>query len=390
MRILAGAVVLAALLTAPAEAAVVYWQEELEYPLMTVRDEAGEGSDLEVVATEGGSTVVERGSAPLRAGRGCEQVDARTVDCRVEADVRVWAGRGDDRVVVGATYLRAVLLGGAGDDRLAGGRYVAGGPGDDLLRGSSIRSVLRGGAGADRLTGGRGGDTLRGGPGRDAFDGGRGRDTVGWDDTRSSVSADLLRGRAFSSGVMETLTAIESLSGTRGPDRLAGDGGPNRLQGGGGADVLLGHGGGDELDTTARLLGFDPGRDRAVDRADCGTGDDVVVDGRSEPVGPDCERVAANDGFYDFQTVRVQPLDTDRVPVVCSEERSSCLRRVTLLHGGRVLGRSLRRRVGRGVEHLRVRLTRPLPRRGVVVVRVSGPDESYAYRVVMGRRPSRP
>ena len=105
-----------------------------------------------------------------------------------------------------------------------------GGPGDDVLTGTSRKDRIVGRGGNDKLYGRGGPDTLLGGPGRDL---------------------------------------------------LAGDTGNDYLRGGGGADVLVGGGGRDRIDA----------RDRAADTVSCGNGYDVVLaDGRDQVAG-DCESV---------------------------------------------------------------------------------------------------
>lgn len=103
-------------------------------------------------------------------------------------------GRGGDDFVVGG-YAADHLLGGEGADRLWGSEWVtydgdqiAGGPGDDTLRGSWGKDTLEGGLGDDTIYGSRGklpttvkfydndNDRLIGGPGNDVLAGGHSSD----------------------------------------------------------------------------------------------------------------------------------------------------------------------------------------------------------------------
>jgi PKD repeat protein len=75
-------------------------------------------------------------AAPLRAGRGCRRLSGRAVSCRA-AQVRSIAlhgGDGADRLTV-IGPIRALLVGGRGRDRLAGGPLATfrGGPGADRV-----------------------------------------------------------------------------------------------------------------------------------------------------------------------------------------------------------------------------------------------------------------
>jgi hypothetical protein len=102
---------------------------------LVARGAAGKANRL-AARRRGAAWRVRDAAAPLRAGRGCRQVTARSVRCRA------------------AAVRRIVLIGGARNDRLeVVGRIpalLAGGPGNDLLRGGP-RAVLRGGPGADRF-----------------------------------------------------------------------------------------------------------------------------------------------------------------------------------------------------------------------------------------------
>jgi RTX calcium-binding nonapeptide repeat (4 copies) len=391
--LLASVLLVTACLPGTAEAATVRYEADVDLPRMIVRDAAREDNDLQIAERATGFEVVERGDAALRAGRDCRQVSGRRVRCPGDAEVVVRAGAGDDRVLVRhIPGLPVRISGGQGHDRLEGGQAVDGGPGADLVHGSSRPDVLRGDAGRDRLEGGLGRDALTGGPGRDVLDGGSGRDLANWSKEPARVVADLRRGRAVTADVEERLTSIENLSGTLHDDRLVGDDGPNRIYGGPGADALIGLGGNDRLDVTGRVGGSDIGSDRAADRLGCGAGDDTVIGAGLglvgarplEPIEIACERLEMNSADLDFQSIRVQPFRSNRVRVTCTLEEDACQRRVTLSSRGLVLGTSRLRRVPAGVSSLAVRLRRPLPRPGVIDVRVTGPEYAFRYRVRLG------
>jgi Ca2+-binding RTX toxin-like protein len=380
---------------------------------VVIVDSRGERNRLEVSA-DFRVVVRERGDAPLVAAGLCRQAGEREVRCPVDSlEVFVYAGGGNDRVTAVASRLASInVAGGAGNDRLEAGRSsgtLAGGPGNDVLVGGVRGNRLWGGGGDDRLSGGRGHDLLAGdgrgslylfapsgtpGVGDDVLDGGPGRDTASWQGRDVPVAVDLARQRARSASDRDRLRAIENVAGGRRADRLIGDGGPNRLQGGGAADTLRGRGGNDRLDVSARFPDFDPGNDGAADHLDCGPGDDTVVDAgrglggprRPEPIPRDCELLTmAASADLDGGPLRVQPLRFSgrrlRIRVACSFEYSACHRRVTVLAGGVRLGRSRTVRVRHGVSTITVPLSRPLPSRGVIVVRTSGPRYDFRYRL---------
>ena len=112
-----------------------------------------------------------------------------------------YAGEGDD--VSGVS----TIVGGNGNDTLradatpenvpdatSAGVHLVGGPGDDLLVGSTGTDTLDGGPGADRLYGQSGDDTLLAKDGTaDYLDGGLGNDTAFKDDLDAVFSVELIR-----------------------------------------------------------------------------------------------------------------------------------------------------------------------------------------------------
>ena len=114
---------------------------------------------------------------------GIYSVDvARPEPRRLTNDCRIFGTDGPD--VLTGTPLADVVLGLGGDDRLTAvpqafsGDTLEGGPGDDVLVGSTQSDDLEGGPGNDALSGGTGPDLLVGGPGRDTIRGGGGRDLI--------------------------------------------------------------------------------------------------------------------------------------------------------------------------------------------------------------------
>lgn len=105
--------------------------------------------------------------------------------------IQIYLCEGDDRAVIGeggsdggsdgGLDISTLILGGAGDDYLTGGRgndILIGGAGNDRLNGRGGADVLAGGIGNDRLSGGRGRDVLIGGAGRDELRGNQGQDLL--------------------------------------------------------------------------------------------------------------------------------------------------------------------------------------------------------------------
>ncbi|HWM08132.1 MAG TPA: calcium-binding protein, partial [Solirubrobacteraceae bacterium] len=375
---------------------------------VVVRDRHGERNRLEVLS---GRTVVIRDRRPLTAAGSCRRVRARAVRCRGDVlDVRIYAGTGDDRVELLTGDVTLSVHAGPGDDRVEGGGWLRGGRGADVLRGRPGRDLLLGGAGDDRLIGGPGDDHLdgdariingrrEGAAGDDVLAGGPGRDAASWEQRRTRVTVDLGRGTASSAQDADRLRSIEDATGGLRGDRIVGDAGRNRLVGSSGRDVLVGLADDDRIDVTDRGLVLIDDPDGAVDRLECGDGDDLVVGAYAgtydrhtpEVLGPECERLT--DVYRDLygMVIRVQPLRVRgrrvRIPVVCTLEVSACRRRVTLYARGERLARSRFVRVRSGVASVTVRLRRPLPAGGVIDVRTRGKGD-YALRYRLRRVPA--
>jgi Tol biopolymer transport system component len=136
-----------------------------------------------------------------RNRNGIYRIDVqRRQPVRLTNSCRIVGTAGND--VLTGTPLADVLLGEDGNDTLVAvpsffvGDTLEGGPGKDLLVGSSVTDTLEGGAGNDVLRGGSGPDLLVGGPGRDVIQGQGGRDLVdARDDTRDVVSCGTNTGK---------------------------------------------------------------------------------------------------------------------------------------------------------------------------------------------------
>ena len=369
-----------------------------------VADESGERNDLRIELSESRVVVRESGPAPLVTGAECRRHSARVVSCAVTSPtLEVKAGRGDDRVRIAVSDFTplAAVEGGAGDDRLEvtdGQAGLDGGPGRDSLRGGPDDDDLQGGPGQDELAGGPGADVLvgdgsRAGIAADRLDGGPGRDRVDYRGHRRGVTVRLgSSGPAGARGEGDRLRRIESVAGTNQADRLVGTSGPNVLAGGPGGDRLEGLGGADRLDAGRRVV-RNLGPDRDVDRLACGPGRDLVLDagvgdrepGRrviTDPLPRDCESLAVEtlgSGIPGVPGVVVRAAPRRAGPGLVTVEvhcsSADCTRRVTLRRGATVIGRSEEVPVRDEVEAVSVRLLRPLPRRGIVTVRVEGSDD---------------
>lgn len=316
-------------------------------PALVFRAAPGERNRIVVSRAAAGGTqasVLRDEGVPVSAGPGCTAIDERTVSCGAW-HIDIDAGDGDDTVTLPsdgagrAGYVR----GGPGSDVLSGGGFLAGGPGDDVLTcpaGACHAGVLAGGGGDDLLRGGNGDDVLSGdgdgppqmivydtvitesaGAGSDIIGGGLGRDQLTFRGRRASATIDLAAGRAGGAGgERDSLAGIENAAGGEGDDLLVGDARDNVLEGDAGDDRIDGRAGNDYLlgnlipDTNEFGLGYtppDPGADTlrgsaGDDRLDAGSergdvlsggaGDDTLQDELNSSAGTHARRVRCGSG----------------------------------------------------------------------------------------------
>lgn len=235
-----------------------------------VRYEAapGEVNDLVVDFVYGRVTFRDR--VPITAPRACRRRSELEVTCPTDS-LMVMLGDGDDRSATTTDASRwftvdggagndrlassdgAGLLGGDGDDELAGVDLLGGAGRDTLVAAGGERAYLSGGPGEDVLRGGPGDDHLEGDdhepPAADVIDGGGGSDSVSYSAHGVPVRIDLQAGIAGAAGEGDRLSGIEHATGGRRADVLIGDAGANLLEGRGGRNTISGGAGDDRLDT---------------------------------------------------------------------------------------------------------------------------------------------
>jgi Ca2+-binding RTX toxin-like protein len=214
----------------------------------------------------------------IGVGEGCVHLGPRNAACLLEGPARrviADLGPGDDRLRLlgGLSWVESVrVAGGAGDDVLRGGDendlFEAGGGSDRLYGGSGSDGLVGGASGPDRLLGGSGGDLLAAGGGcvGGFLAGGRGRDNASFAETPAHpgvLFASLARGVALIKAVrgckpVRLAGSNEDLEGSFDFDVLVGDAGDNNILGQPGRDSLYGRGGDDVLDAR------DGRRDRVI------------------------------------------------------------------------------------------------------------------------------
>ena len=239
-------------------------------------DYVNAGPDNDNVGTRGGADVIDGGAGNdrLNGGTGLNTLDyaKRTIAVTVDLDARAGGQAGEADVLDNFS----VILGGAGNDTLAGSarsiNEIQGNGGNDRL-------VARGDL--DELFGGTGNDTLVDAYGLTCLDGGDGSDTADFSQVQrfDGIGVDLAEGYAVGLTTREDpdqLADIENVIGTRQNDVILGNEQPNRLDGAGGPDRIVGKGG---IDT---LIGGDgddylEDRDGNVDQMTGGNGNDYAA-----------------------------------------------------------------------------------------------------------------
>lgn len=187
--------------------------------------------------------------------------------------------RTDDAGVVAPATGSATIIGGNGNDFLAGGSQgdsIIGGAGQDLIAGGSGNDTLLGGGGMDIVFGGDGDDVVLGQGASDSLSGGAGNDLVNGGDGADVIVGDDL---------LDLLTGNDTLIGAAGDDLIAGGNGNDLLYGGAGTDSLSGGAGNDTLygQGGSDILIGDAGDDtidwrgEGNDIADVGDGQDSLV-----------------------------------------------------------------------------------------------------------------
>ncbi|MGI6245800.1 MAG: calcium-binding protein [Pseudochelatococcus sp.] len=217
-------------------------------------------------------------------------------------------GTNVDDALSGLSGHRNFIWGYGGNDTISGGNLadeLFGGSGDDLIVAGAGMDIVSGDEGRDTIYAGDGDDLIYALNDGDVIDGGAGIDTISYYGARTGVSVTLNVGSEDRDdwSIIDRMTNVENLTGSRHGDRLhgdilnnvirgmegddliAGEGGSDTLYGGDGDDVLVGDG--SPLSTQPegddRLYG-DAGNDQLYgmggnDSLYGGTGDDVLIGG---------------------------------------------------------------------------------------------------------------
>ncbi len=183
-------------------------------------------------------------------GSGTSVSSAGDVNGDGMADLIIGAPQNDQNGNnTGASYVVYSRLPDGPVDRLgsSASQTIVGGNFNDSLDGAGGNDRLYGNGGNDILDGGAGNDVLVGGAGDDEMSGGTGKDTASYASATAGVTVSLATSDPQNTGGagVDTLSAIENLTGSAFHDVLTGSAGANAIDGGGGADTMTGGAGSD-------------------------------------------------------------------------------------------------------------------------------------------------
>ena len=248
----------------------------------TVADDVirGLGGDDLIYGADGKDRICGGAGADVLEGNGgCDQIYGAT-------------GNDDIKLEESSLPMESAVC----DEDLFSIEFADGGPGSDVVDGSSVNDSLVGGPGNDQLRGLGLHDSLTGQWGDDLLTGGPGSDVIDYTFSPNPVVVDLGDGESSGWGT-DQIAGIEVVNGSIYADRLFGNAGSNTLNGGrdgtndgpwadhgndllvgrGGRDGLFGDGGSDVLRGGAGndfILGDNGSDPRAFDRAFGGPGRD--------------------------------------------------------------------------------------------------------------------
>jgi len=326
-------------------------QPAIDYPVEFTGG-PGERNDVDVVVA-GGDIMFRDAGAPIVAAGECTRIDDNTARCParnpvdIAGTVKIFLGEGDDRANIAPNVRLGAVLGETGNDVLIGS-LLDGGPGDDVVVGTSGPDQLTGGGGRDRVLAVDGRDVIYGSEedaAADHLDGGNGIDRVSYAATAGRVVVNLSQGRASGRDIgRDTLVGFEDADGGAGNDTLVGNLGFNRLRGFGGNDRLEGGGASDRLD----------GGDGS-DSFGCGAGanDALYFPIAGDVVGNDCESVGLATPTRFDPRPRVRPGGERSWTVPCERRRCRVSISVSVGSGGRT------RTIARASDVARARVARP-------------------------------
>jgi Ca2+-binding RTX toxin-like protein len=231
-----------------------------------------DGSEIEITVNvpNGVPTLRVIGSAGVdRIVAGAGGINLNADETTADADVAITgtpalvvdSRDGDDVLSLGGgsgtgTAVAGTLIGGTGNDALGGGlppsRFDGGDGVDEVdyagatqlqLADLTAGQVTHQAGGVDTLvaiegiTGSPGDDTFVGTTGDDTIDGGDGSDTIDYGAAATGVSVDLAKGTATGEG-SDRLDSIENVIGSSADDTITGSDADNALDGGAGDDTV--------------------------------------------------------------------------------------------------------------------------------------------------------
>ncbi|MGW0810744.1 calcium-binding protein [Nonomuraea sp. NPDC002799] len=213
---------------------------------LNVSAAAGKANNITISINGSGQVVINDTADAVRAGAGCTQINANTVECAGVNLVRVFAGDLADTVTNNSPV----------------SSHQHGDAGADTLRGGSGTDQFFGGVGNDTTAGNGGNDIYNADlpvDGADVFAGGPGVDTAAYNN-RTAALTITLNGVANDGAAGEgdnLMSDVENVFAGSGSDVVTGNGVANEIRAGQGADTITGLGGNDTLNAVDGAGGND-------------------------------------------------------------------------------------------------------------------------------------
>ncbi|OFW87589.1 MAG: hypothetical protein A3B66_08985 [Alphaproteobacteria bacterium RIFCSPHIGHO2_02_FULL_46_13] len=212
------------------------------------------GSGDDTIVTGAGNTTVQAGDGTnsvtttatiinITTGIGNDTISA------LNGSGTISAGDGTNSITIGEG--NNTIIAGTGTDTVTAGNgnnTFNLGSGNNTITAGNGNNTFISGDGNDNYTAGNGTNIFRGGLGTNSYIGGTGSNTVDYSLlTTTAVTLSLLAGTASGTGLSDTLSGIQNVTGTDFADTITGNTLANTIYGGAGNDTITGGGGNDTM-----------------------------------------------------------------------------------------------------------------------------------------------
>lgn len=212
------------------------------------------GSGNDTIVTGAGNTTVHAGDGTNSVTTTATVIDITTgigndTISALNGSGTISAGDGTNSIAIGGG--NNTIIAGTGADTVTAGNgnnTFNLGSGNNTITAGNGNNTFISGDGNDNYTAGNGTNIFRGGLGTNSYIGGTGSNTVDYSLlTTTAVTLSLLAGTASGTGLSDTLSGIQNVTGTDFADTVTGNTLANTIYGGAGNDTITGGGGNDTM-----------------------------------------------------------------------------------------------------------------------------------------------